>query len=217
MKKLITTICITSSLTLLIGANNALAQDSNGTFTVYPSYMHEGNSKWIILNALPGDHLKDYITIENLTAQKQTISLQANTADQTDKGYIINENISNNDFASWIKFEKKEYTLEPYQKIKAPLEISIPDSAEITEYSGAILGTQTVKNDNGLNIVTRIGTRIYLNINHPTADISANSASTNIFTPKSIYFFLSFFALIAGTFYITINHLDQKKHENKNA
>lgn len=217
MKKLITTICTIISLSLLIGINTTLAENSNGTFTVYPSYMHDGNNQWLILNAFPGDHIKDYVTIENLTAEKQTISLQANTANQTEKGYIINEKTNESDFSSWIIFEKNEYTLEPFQKIKAPMEITVPDSAQIKKYSGAILGSRSIKNENGLNIVTRIGTRLYLNVTEPSVATTVNTLTANIFSPQSIYFFLSLFALIAGSFYITINHLDQKKHENKNA
>lgn len=217
MKKLITTICVITSISLLMGGTTALAQDTNGTFTVYPSYMHDGNSQWLLLNAAPGKQLKDYVTIENLTSQEQTVSLQARTANQTEKGFIINENQTENDFTTWIKFEKTDYTLNPLQKIKVPFEINVPASAEIKEYSGAILGSQSVKNENGLNIVTRIGTRLYLNVVEPAATGSTNIGSANIFSAQSIYFFLSLFALIGGSFYITINYLDQKKHENKNA
>ncbi len=216
MKKLITTICAIISISLLIGVSTALAENSNGTFTVYPSYMHDGNDQWLILNTTPGEQITDYVTIENLTSEKQTISLQTKSANKTEEGYIINDEPSETDFISWIKFQKNEYTLQPFQKIKVPITITVPHSAQIKKYSGAILGSQSVKNENGLNIVTRIGTRLYLNVNKPAVTSATNVGKTNIFSPQSIYFFLSIFALIAGTFYITINYLDQKKHENKN-
>ncbi len=213
-------------ITLLIMAGGtAGAHHSQGNFTVYPTYMHGDSSRWIILDAVQGTTLRDFVTLENLTEQTQTISLVASEAEESETSYLIKDSANPDGLLSWIKFDKTEYILEPGQKIKAPFEISVPASAAIMGHTGAILASQTSQNDHSLNIVTRIGVRLYLNVVAPGTPLQ-NTISQTATVPApfgietfmgNTYLILTSLALAGSVIYTIFNGLNKRKYAKKQA
>lgn len=203
----------------------ATAQHAQGNFTIYPTYMHGENSRWIILDAAQGSTLRDFITLENLTEETQKINLSAAEAEEKGDSYLVKDTPTDNNFTSWIKFEKNEYILEPGQKIKVPFEISVPNGAEILTHSGAILASQEFNDEHSLNIVTRIGVRLYLNVVTPGTPLN-NTASVLATLPSpfgigsfanSPYFIGTSLMLAAAAVYTATGALTKRKYAKKQA
>lgn len=222
MKKLLLTTGLIISLLTLTAGTAAASENENsvGNFTIHPTYMHGENDSWIILDAYQNSTLRDYITLENLSEETRTISLNATDAEESGNSYIIKDAQKSEGLVSWIKFEKTEYTLEPRQKIRVPFEITIPASAEINKYSGAILASQSGRSDGNLTIVTRIGVRLYLNVVAPGAHLSNTiSQLSTVNAPfgagsftANLYFFLTSLALAAAVVYTINGQLNKRKY-----
>jgi uncharacterized membrane protein len=217
MKKILLTIGILT-ITALLNSQIALADHHNeeinySGFTIYPSYMHDNNTNWITLDTEQGAEIKDYVTVENLSAEKQTINLEIKNADNTGSSFTISE--SENGLTAWINLQNSTVTLEPYESKKIPFEMKIPKNAEVKNYTGAILAAKTTANPDSLNIVTKIGVRMFINVTEPKP-VQANIFTSRTFA-NSIFYFLSLFAVLASIFYTLINYLDQRKYEKKHA
>jgi len=222
MKKILLTTGLITSL-LMITAATAFAHEHNepvGNFTIHPTYMHGENSNWIILDAYQNSTLRDYVTLKNLTAETQIISLSATDAEESGNSYLIKDTKKPEGFISWITFEKTEYTLNPGQKIRVPFEIRVPASAKINEYSGAILASQSHQGDSSLTIVTRIGVRFYLNVVAQGAHLSNTiSRTATVSAPfgagsfaGNLYFILTSLALAATVVYTINGQLNKRKY-----
>lgn len=222
MKKILLTTGLIISLLIITAATASASENEKavGNFTIHPTYMHGENTSWIILDAYQNSTLRDYVTLENLTAETQTISLNATDAEESGNSYLIKDSKNPEGFISWIKFEKTEYTLAPGQKIRVPFEINIPASAEINEYSGAILASQAHQGDSSLTIVTRIGVRFYLNVVAPGAHLSNTISQTATVSAPfgagsfagNLYFILTSLALAAVVIYTINGQLNKRKY-----
>jgi uncharacterized membrane protein len=207
MKKLLSTIWLLLIITVIIlTAGIPLTYAQTGDFTIYPSYIHKNNKNWIILDLEQGSKKTDYVTIENLTDKKQSIKIEFKEAKEEEGSYLPIDNEPYKNLGLWIEISENIVTLNPNEKRKIPIEITIPNKANIDEYKGTILASKTEKNEQNLNITTRIGVRTYININ------KTNLLQTNIFTSssyKSVFFFiLSFIGVVGSILYSIIN----KKH-----
>lgn len=211
MKKLTLKICLT--LCLLLIAVQPAAANTKGDFTIYPTYVHESNSNWIILDATKDSFTSDYVTIENLSDQNQTIQIQVREAEQKGDSFLSIEDQPLKNIGNWINIDDNFHTLAPHEKKNIPLEINIPKDADLGEYTASILASKADINSQNIKIVTRIGVRVYLNV------VEENMLQTNIFSsttfPESYFFFLSFFGLLATIFYNIIHFRDYFKNAKK--
>ena len=219
MKKTIITIGILLTI-LLIGGPAVTAhphpeETESSDFTIHPSYMHGDNTHWIIRNAEQGSKITDFVTIENLSSQKHTFNLEIKGAEEQESSFVINDADLQNDLIKWSSLPESTVTLEPYESKKISFELTIPEAADIKNYTGAILASRKYANPNTINIVKRIGVRMFINITEPQP-IQANIFSSRAYV-NTMFFFLSLFGVMASIFYTLINYLDQRKYEKKHA
>jgi hypothetical protein len=183
-------------------ANVAMA-DFGGDFTIYPAHTHFGNRNWIIINAAPGTSTNEKLVLENLSKKQQEINLLVRGAKVENGKFIAEDLIPTDGAGTWIKPERANYNLNPLQKITIPVQITIPRDAEEKQYTAVIFAAKKDPAGPSLNIVTRIGVRIYLNV-------TTNAALyTNIFTApeyKSAFFLaISSLGLIGSVLHYLIN------------
>lgn len=197
MKRTLSTICLATVLSLT-GGTLSLAY-SGGDFTIYPTYSHEGNKTWIIAKTAPGSQMTETVTLENLSAETQEITLLVREAKEENGQFKVNQAGDSRNIGAWITAEGNSYTLAPHQKIRIPLMISVPEDAKDGQYTAAVFASKTDSTGENLNIVTRIGVRIYLTVT------PATHGYTDIFTApgnkSSFFLYLSSLGLFASILY----------------
>lgn len=150
---------------VLLSVPQVFAQNL-GTFTIYPSYQHEGNSQWIIREINSGKQYEDSITVENLTDEKITLALEVFNGLGDEKNFKIDENNRADSISKWTSLEENNVTLAAHEKRKIKIKFIIPTGIKEQKYSGAILASLSKSEENNVKIVSRIGTRVYLTINN---------------------------------------------------
>jgi hypothetical protein len=186
--------------------------ENRGNFTIYPTYRHGDNTSWIVRDIQNGSTIKEFVTVENLTAEAQTVQLAVTSAHETDSSFNIDEE-SITGIGSWATLPQSSITLEPFASAKIPVEIAIPDNTPLEEFSGAVLASQTNSSNETLNIVTRIGVRMYLTVIPPQPFYTYFFVSPEFV--NATFFSLSLFALLAAIFYTSLSIKDQRKYAKK--
>lgn len=209
-KLLITGILIISAVS---GAATAYA--SEGSFTVYPSHTHNGNRSWIIRQAAPGASVQESLTLENLSDKYQTISIEIKEARAENNNFIPITGQPYENIGNWINLPQTYYALAPGEKKIIPFTIAIPETSGEQKLNAAIFAVKKEKNAGGVNIVTQIGVRIYL-------DVTPGAAGyTDIFNSygfkNSFFFLLSAAGLFASVLFYLINHFETRKHARQQA
>jgi hypothetical protein len=185
---------------------------SIGDFTIYPTYKHNDNSVWIIRENKPGDRVEDSVTVENLTSEQITIDLFIKEGEEKES-FIIHEDREFRNIGDWIELKTTNIELKPFEKIKVPVNILIPSETETGEYIGVILAAKSKVNDEGINVVTRIGVRVYLTV---TDNPSINNYQTNIFavSPFSSALFM-ILSVVGFSGSIILNLITVKESRNR--
>ncbi len=145
----------------LIGAQTLLAQEI--PFTTFPTHT-ENHNKWIIRDVNPGSSYDESITVKNLS--DYTISLKLETIEFSENGEKINlrEGVPPEDIGKWISFNEQKLSLQPHEKKELSLKISIPEKTALGKYQAAVMVSHSSGEEGQLNLSTRIGNRIYLNV-----------------------------------------------------
>jgi hypothetical protein len=206
---------IIAILTFTVLSGYTVAYASTGTFTIYPSHTHNGNRNWIIRQASPGNTIEESLTLENLSGRPQQISIELKEArEENGKFTPVNDGPYEN-IGNWIKLPGTLYTLAPYEKVKIPFELAVPDNTGPRGYDAAVFAVKKDINENGIDIVTQIGVRVYLDV------VPGNSGLTDIFSAygfkNSLFFLLSMAGVSASVLYYLINHFETKKHGQRQA
>ena len=103
---------------------------------------------------------QNYISVRNNSDQKQEIELEAIPIEVSDSyGHIKVADSNKWSLEKWVRFDKKEYILEPNQSTKIPFEVLVPATAVEGSYSGAI----TINSKSGKTNIVK-GTVLYVNI-----------------------------------------------------
>lgn len=226
-------------------ALSATADAPSGNFTIYPTYKHGDNSGWIILDVMPGQTVKDSVTLENLSNQTREIRIEYSEAEEQGEKFIPLDTDEYKNIGLWTDIKKTTYTLAPREKLLVPVEFRIPRNADLNNYTGAVYAVEEFTNVQNIKVAVRIGVRTYINVTAaplatqaqaaqaqapiaqaqvPAVQQSApheSAAQANVFASthyvNSVYFALSLFGLIAIIFYNLIFILEKRKHAKKNA
>lgn len=145
-----------------------------GSLGAYPTNFDSSNPKtksWFIYELKQGITKEDSITVVNNSDRSLDVKVYPVDATTTSDGAfaLLNEDQRQNDVGSWINMANSTITIEPRGHREVPFTISIPKYATVGDHAGGIV-VQEVKKTNvatqgiGLNIVSRIGTRIYENV-----------------------------------------------------
>jgi hypothetical protein len=189
------------------------AYADSGEFTIYPAYEHQGNKSWIIREASQGDELTEYVILENLSDKPQNLSLALREAYLQNGNFVISENMDYKNLGNWVMLPLQPYALAPHQKIKVPFEIHIPDNTNINKYYGGIFAVKESSSDSDVKIVTRIGVRIYLDVQPKTDGFASVLNGPEV--QGMFFFWLSAMGLAGAFLYNLILHLENKKYEKK--
>ncbi|MBD3270698.1 hypothetical protein GF376_04175 [Candidatus Peregrinibacteria bacterium] len=165
-------------------------------FTTYPSKPYQGNKQWIVKNVNLGKNYQEKITVRNLTERTISLTLEFKESTGTKENFKIIEHEEFKSIGNWINFETYEIQLKPFEKKQIEMDIKIPKTAREKEYQGVILITHTDKAQNSkMNIATRIGNRVYLNVTK-NSELQTNITNLTV-TPLQISLILIALAGIA--------------------
>ena len=145
-----------------IGAQLCLASNEP-IFTAYPS--NTGNrNKWIVRDVNPGDKYEEYLTIKNLSDKKIHVQISSVETAGSETEIQILDNQPAQNIGKWINLEETSIEIGAYEKKQVKIVFAIPAETPLGEYQAAVFATHTNRTATNLNMTTRIGTRIYLNV-----------------------------------------------------
>lgn len=158
-----------SLLVFFFGVSHSFAAEGN--LGAYPTNFDQNNPKtksWFIYQLKPGESKDDSITVVNNSDKQLSVRVYAVDATTTSDGAfaLLNENQRQNGVGSWVSIAKDIITIEPRSRTDVPFTISIPKYISVGDHAGGIIVQEaarpTTSNKGlGLNIVSRVGTRIY--------------------------------------------------------
>lgn len=212
MKRLLSTIGL-SALLMLLNITPALA--ATGDFTIYPSYFHGESKSWLLLDLEQGETITESITLENLTEKPQTLELKVVEATGKNGSFSLIENQEFKHLGNWTTLSQTNVQLDPYEKQKIPVEIIIPKNAEKMNYKASILASKTETNAQNINVTTRIGVRMYMDIHEPHA-LGTNIFNSSAYT-GTVFFILSLMGVIGACMYNIIHYTEQRKYAKTQA
>jgi uncharacterized membrane protein len=160
----------------LSGANLVHAQSMS--FTSHPSHTRN-QDKWIVRDVNPGQSYREYLTVENLTGQPLELQTKIVETSGSKDNIKLLENQPDKNIGAWIKTEDDLISLQSYEKKEIPVEITIPENADLGEYQAAILISHVSNSPDRLNLSTRIGNRVYLNVTH-SQNLQTNTFSLQV-------------------------------------
>lgn len=192
MKKLLPYIL----LFLLTSAKiSSAAENTNGVFTIHPSRPLT-TSNWIVRDVNPGKNYHETLTLENLSPETISLELTFKETSGTRDNIEIRENDDFANIGQWTSISPNQVTLSPHEKKNVDLLINIPPNVSSSEYQGAILAIHQQKKGE-MNISTRIGTRIYLNVTNSEI-LSTNTAQPTNYSTSLLLCIISLAGLIYG-------------------
>jgi hypothetical protein len=170
-KKIILLSCVFSILIGLFSFAPHVYAAGEGSLGAYPTNYDVSNPKtksWFIYELKPGETKEDSITVVNNADRTLNIKVYPVDATTTSDGAfaLLNEDQRQNDVGSWVNISSDTVTIEPRGRKDVPFTISIPKYATVGDHAGGIIVQEVVKKNTsmqgvGLNIVSRVGTRIY--------------------------------------------------------
>lgn len=150
---------------------NACYAANEGYLGAFPTNYNPENPKtksWFIYELKPGKSMEDSITLVNNSEKPINVKVYPVDATTTSDGAfaLLNETQEQTGVGSWVKMSKTLLTLEPRSATPIPFTIKVPRQTIVGDHAGGII-VQEVENLKeassgiGLNIVSRVGTRIY--------------------------------------------------------
>jgi len=183
-----------------IGISQVQAQDveNRAVFTTYPTNTINHN-QWIIKDINPGQTQQESITIKNLTNQNITLNLSIKETSGNRENTKIIEQLPYKNIGNWLKLEQSSINLSPLEIKNIPFTISVPTDTKLAEYQGTILVSYIDSNSSDLQIATRIGNRIYLNVTN-NKDLQSNTINLFVSPLQIFLIIISALGLSYGLF-----------------
>lgn len=214
MKRMKKLIALTLTATAMAAtAAVPLVSAETGDFTIYPAKHAGENPDWIVRTVEKGSTTEEKVIVENLTDKPLSLNLLVRNANTQDNKFLPDdENISQN-LPAWTSVDSETVTLAPSEKKEIPVTFTVPQNTENGQYAGAILAAKSDKNPQNINIVTRIGVRVYLDVTDPKPLMASIFTSPQY--SATLFFILSLMALLGSLLYNVIHYRDQKAYAHK--
>lgn len=138
-----------------IRTSSATAPDNRGKF---------------IFGATSGAVVKDYVAINNVSAQALTLRVYAADAfNTTEGGYdLLATGKPSKDIGTWIKVDRESVTVPPGGQEIVPFTVTVPRDAPPGDHAAGIVASllteQTNTDGSKVAVDTRVGTRMYLRV-----------------------------------------------------
>lgn len=138
---------------------------SNGSIGIVPSG-EKGTRDWFIYDLKPGETTEDHVVIINYSEVDQYVTVRAYDSEPSNIGgfALSGPNSEQKGIGLWVKLDEEEATLAPGEKKVIRFTITIPETADAGEHSGAVTvqtAPKELKGKSGISIGTRVGARIY--------------------------------------------------------
>lgn len=122
------------------------------------------SDSWFIYNLLPGEKKEDAFIVSNTS--EETLSAEIYPVDGTTTGdgsfALLEKGSDRKEIGTWVKLAKNKVTLSPGEEEKIFFTITIPGGTAVGDHLGGIvLENLAVTKGKGVNVVTRVGVRIY--------------------------------------------------------
>ena len=200
-------ISLKSGLALIISMISvfSIAHAAENNIQFYPIKQNTAYPNWIVTNIAQGETQTFIVELNNPTPETINTDLVFKEAVQEGANFLPKNQKEFENIGNWVKIPENHFTLQPNEKKQLQYTISIPSTAPMKNYIGAIYASTTRKSNN-INLVTQIGIRNYINV-QPPQNFFAKFLK-NFRNPITITLLLSAIGLIASILY---NFMHPKK------
>lgn len=135
-----------------------------GIRPAYPEPSQPLTRSWFIYQLASGESKDDAVVVTNNSPRKIKARLYAVDATTTKDGAfaLLAEKDSQQGIGAWVKLAADEISLAAGEEKIVSFKITLPDTAGAGDYlGGVVVEDSAVSQDKGINMVTRVGVRIY--------------------------------------------------------
>jgi hypothetical protein len=179
-----------------------------------PQAGDERTAAWFVYTLSPGSSSDDAIVIENNTDQEKVFELYpADSTPSTGGGFALKQKAEPmTSLGGWVNLKKNSVTLAPHEKISIPFRLSLPANLAPGLYAGGIIVAENAgqKEQNGININTRIGVRMYVTAVGPAGGLPRYEPSPYLIMASALLVLL-----LITSVYMFIVFKRKKKHGSR--
>lgn len=123
-----------------------------------------------VIDADPGDTVRDSLVVENLGSVELVLGVYASDAFNTTDGELdlLPADEEPVDVGSWVAFEQPSVTVPAGGTVEVPFTVAVPEDAPAGDHVGGVLTSLTITEPdaqgNRVRIERRLGTRLYLRV-----------------------------------------------------
>ena len=135
-----------------------------GIRPAYPEPSQPLTRSWFIYQLASGESKDDAVVVSNNSPRRIKAKLYAVDATTTKDGAfaLLGEKDSQQGIGVWVKLAADEISLATGEEKIVPFKITLPATIKAGDYLGGVVAEDsTVRGDKGINMVTRVGVRIY--------------------------------------------------------
>ncbi|HUW24250.1 MAG TPA: DUF916 domain-containing protein [Patescibacteria group bacterium] len=135
-----------------------------GIRPAYPEPSQPLTRSWFIYQLASGESKDDAVVVSNNSSRRIKAKLYAVDATTTKDGAfaLLGEKDSQQGIGAWVKLAADAISLAAGEEKIVPFKITLPATIKAGDYlGGVVVEDSTVNQDKGINMVTRVGVRIY--------------------------------------------------------
>lgn len=166
MKKIL--FAVSALVFVLFSSSFSLVQATSfGGLGIRPANSDPANpltESWFVYNLLPGETKSDACVVSNTSDKVMTAKLYPVDGTTTSDGSfaLLEEKQDRKDVGAWLQLVQNQITLNPGEEKIVSFTIALPPDTTVGDHlGGIILENLDVSKGKGVNVVTRVGVRIY--------------------------------------------------------
>jgi len=151
-------------LLVMVAPVSAAEYGGLGLYPAYPDPQNPLSEAYFIYNLVSAEEKNDVVVIRNTSNTSLAAKIYAVDGTTTADGSFTLEgaNKEKKGLGKWITLPISEITVGPGEEKRVDFSIKIPVDASVGDYTGGIiLENLDVQKGKGVNVVTRVGVRIY--------------------------------------------------------
>jgi hypothetical protein len=123
-------------------------------------------SLWLVYEIDPGSAVADDVIVANDSDIARELDIYTADAHTTADGAFVAElqQTKRQNVGAWTRLDTSHLSLQPHTRARVHLDLAVPAGTEPGEYEGSVLAQFTSSTDKQVQIVHRIGLRIYLTV-----------------------------------------------------
>lgn len=154
-------------LALFLFSGKSIFAADMGGLGIFPAYYDTQNPQsesWFIYNLVSGEEKYDTLMIRNSSTKTLSAKIYSADGTTTADGSFTLEGVheKRDNLGAWVSIPVETVTVAPGQERKIDFTIRIPKDASVGDHTGGIiLENIDTQKDKGVNVITRVGVRIY--------------------------------------------------------